>query len=1447
MEGEVHGSLCDDAELLSQLVKQCLASRGVPTVLATPRPAKKGLVGTFSTPATRHASAADTPARNKLYKGKLFGRKLIELGQTQVALEGIQGDQGAVIGVPSFVVAAANYIEQHAEIEGIYRVGGSQDRLKKLRTALEERPLELIELSPQPHVVASLLKQFLRELPEPLIPRIFHPLLENCYNSEQPLENLQLALLLLPMEHMSCLTFLLQHLARVAAKSNKMDCANLAIVISPNLFSLEMQAKQGGKEGKNHQVTVNQVKLHNLHSDIVEMLIENSKVMGYITKEISEDYIQCLAISAQSHSEGELLEEEGGGGPARRKGKKTRVRKRSGSLSRVLSVVGKAMGLGKATPGTKDTSTSVHSTPLPVFGGTPAYPSPRVRATHAKRNAEEDHDQSPSKKLQRRALESTFTPKMRKRSFSVKRFKRKKSETKMKPAKETLIEAAKWIRAMDISKDLSIGSGRSEVSPSPPVTRHALAGTTGTPHRLRLLTQESTDGAESEEVTPMEEQYAEVKAQYEELKTEVGLLEASQSVPEGLDEAYNAAMSQGTLTREPQETRRQIARVRRSMEDAGKKPRSPSQRRIGVIRRRSREREERLAREEKKEVRRRSRDPTPKSDEGPRGGPSPRCKAALTPALQMLDTEQEQRERPLRSGSVRLQRGQPNSTSVGLERPQASPVLGEAGDVTGGLGGLGVHQPAKLRIKMSFKGKETPGAKREPRPLKATRSPMDGEKEPSHSGESLVNLQADISHLIEKSFGEKILDDDVLSGDRIELGMDLGDIPSCKMDLARRAVYQEKTEESDMCTKLENISFKNGDSPGPKEGVDLGLSRDGDQQGDQMDLDVEDLFSQTSPVTRAQLRRQSESFQFARPADVDQPDESTRRQSSAFEFQSMEPTYENLSRGTFSRASIRRRNSSVKDLIQRLEAGKPKPKEVVDILRAGKNAKVNAIPRVSPSQSVVNEKESTIIKQKTGLESSRAKPVINIEPLRIPEGEEEMQQEGWVDGATFFKNIKELNVPQCGRSSIVKIREDIRGRVQDSVSKFSSAGDVNTPLRPVGSSRRLSARMGVTPHSLRLGVQPSPLVTPLGLASGRRTLPSGIRTTATGRPSTGRPAGPSNSYKGSTLASTAKAAEASPACEKPPQRKSPAVTGVTVMPATLKTRRSPSLSVPRSPGYAAPTISSLRKSPNYATSAAAAMRRSPSRVAATSKKSPNITLTVPKQVTRRVSPLAQGRRSTGQPEPSYENINVGKRVERKSSNSRDTERKPSSLREVDRKPSNSRDIRRLSVATGVKEKSKGKVRRIKSNQEKSSRRAPKRTEERRYLTIGYPGEVGEVEVRSPLRETQNLLLASNVKRSNSDQTPSRGKTRGKVITRAGLGEQENILELSARVGRASSLKSDTMSPLKWMEGTPNSRVTRAQSDRSGTPSRHIPFSRAEPVRILGGDIPTRKSPRFANF
>ena len=124
-------------------------------------------------------------------------------------------------------------------------------------------------------------------------------------------------------------------------------CSHKAFGFSPNLLpSQEAQLKS-----KKVQVDVNSAKLKQ-HTDILELLINNSEVMGFLTEEIEERYQTCLSMPTyQSQSDGELLEEETSCGAARRRvAKKKHTRRRSGSLSRVLSVMGKAIGLGR-TPG----------------------------------------------------------------------------------------------------------------------------------------------------------------------------------------------------------------------------------------------------------------------------------------------------------------------------------------------------------------------------------------------------------------------------------------------------------------------------------------------------------------------------------------------------------------------------------------------------------------------------------------------------------------------------------------------------------------------------------------------------------------------------------------------------------------------------------------------------------------------------------------------------------------------------------------------------------------------------------------------------------------------------------------------------------------------------------------------------------------------------------------
>lgn len=90
--------------------------------------------------------------------------------------------------------------------------------------------------------VASVLKTFFRELPEPLLPYSFHELFLRCVLMDRKqVDAILLACLLLPTVHLNTLAYFMQFLYRVAEyhEFNRMDAYNLAVVIGPTLFPAE--------------------------------------------------------------------------------------------------------------------------------------------------------------------------------------------------------------------------------------------------------------------------------------------------------------------------------------------------------------------------------------------------------------------------------------------------------------------------------------------------------------------------------------------------------------------------------------------------------------------------------------------------------------------------------------------------------------------------------------------------------------------------------------------------------------------------------------------------------------------------------------------------------------------------------------------------------------------------------------------------------------------------------------------------------------------------------------------------------------------------------------------------------------------------------------------------------------------------------------------------------
>ncbi|XP_003796646.1 GEM-interacting protein [Otolemur garnettii] len=156
--------------------------------------------------------------------------------------------------VPFVVTRCTAEIEHRAlGVQGIYRVSGSRVRVERLCQAFENGRA-LVELSGNsPHDVSSVLKRFLQELTDPVIPfhlyDAFISLAKTLHAdpgdnpgtpspSPEIICSLKTLLVQLPDSNYNTLRHLVAHLFRVAARfeENKMSANNLGIVFGPTLL-----------------------------------------------------------------------------------------------------------------------------------------------------------------------------------------------------------------------------------------------------------------------------------------------------------------------------------------------------------------------------------------------------------------------------------------------------------------------------------------------------------------------------------------------------------------------------------------------------------------------------------------------------------------------------------------------------------------------------------------------------------------------------------------------------------------------------------------------------------------------------------------------------------------------------------------------------------------------------------------------------------------------------------------------------------------------------------------------------------------------------------------------------------------------------------------------------------------------------------------------------------
>ncbi|XP_031236517.1 rho GTPase-activating protein 18 isoform X2 [Mastomys coucha] len=158
----------------------------------------------------------------------------------------LEQDQRKVPGtrIPLIFQKLISRIEEGGlETEGLLRIPGAAMRIKNLCQELEAKFYERTFNweSVKQHDAASLLKLFLRELPQPLLSMEYlkaFQAVQNLPTKREQLQALNLLVILLPEANRDTLKALLEFLQRVIdnKEKNKMTAVNVAMVMAPNLF-----------------------------------------------------------------------------------------------------------------------------------------------------------------------------------------------------------------------------------------------------------------------------------------------------------------------------------------------------------------------------------------------------------------------------------------------------------------------------------------------------------------------------------------------------------------------------------------------------------------------------------------------------------------------------------------------------------------------------------------------------------------------------------------------------------------------------------------------------------------------------------------------------------------------------------------------------------------------------------------------------------------------------------------------------------------------------------------------------------------------------------------------------------------------------------------------------------------------------------------------------------
>lgn len=199
--------------------------------------------------------------------------------------------------IPGVVNSCVRHLEEYGlHTLGLFRVTSSRRRVRQLREDLENGSIINLNENHHPHDVAQLLKEYFRDLPEPLLTRDLYSgfvAAQRHKDKNKQLDIFRYLIYLLPVQNRDTLWTLLHFLSNVAQNAldtrnvngvwqtgNKMDSSNLATLFGPNILHTSQ------KKGKDYEFAVERAYKAEECCDVINVvqnLIDNYKKLFTVT------------------------------------------------------------------------------------------------------------------------------------------------------------------------------------------------------------------------------------------------------------------------------------------------------------------------------------------------------------------------------------------------------------------------------------------------------------------------------------------------------------------------------------------------------------------------------------------------------------------------------------------------------------------------------------------------------------------------------------------------------------------------------------------------------------------------------------------------------------------------------------------------------------------------------------------------------------------------------------------------------------------------------------------------------------------------------------------------------------------------------------------------------------------------------------------------------------